>query len=346
MATKRNIRPNAKLFNERLELIDELLFRLVHIQSRIELHKKVNAKLQEKVTIECIDNDLSDLRDELITFNLKNNTNVELKFSRNTGYSYSERGFRLFKNSVSDDDKNLLLLANSLFNVFSGTPLQEKFSAVVKKVMAESLTGGINLETLPNEFVQVDMSLALKSTKWIPRLLEAIFEKECIEIIYKGKKRDMCPYLIKQYKGKWYMVTWDYSSSHTSKTNLYALDNIEDILGVSNKKYIVDPDFNPADYFKYSIGIWHEHDQKPVKVVLEFIENKIFKSFINNPLHHSQKHSLNNTGDKLIVSIEVYDSPELSSMIYSYGSNVKVLEPKSLVDKVKENTRNVLSMYK
>lgn len=98
MATKRNIRPNAKLFNERLELIDELLYRLVHIQSRIELHKKVNAKLQEKVTIECIDNDLSDLRDELITFNLKNNTNVELKFSRNTGYSYSERGFRFFKN--------------------------------------------------------------------------------------------------------------------------------------------------------------------------------------------------------------------------------------------------------
>ena len=346
MATKRNIRPNAKLFNERLELIDELLYRLVHIQSRKELHKKVNAKLQEKVTIECIDNDLSDLRDELITFNLKNNTNVELKFSRNTGYSYSERGFRLFKNSVSDDDKNLLLLANSLFNVFSGTPLQEKFSVVVKKVMAESLTGGINLATLPNEFVQVDMSLALKSTKWIPRLLEAIFEKECIEIIYKGKKRDMCPYLIKQYKGKWYMVTWDYSSSHTSKTNLYSLDNIEDILGVSNKKYIVDPDFNPADYFKYSIGIWHEHDQKPVKVVLEFLEEKLFKSIINNPLHHSQKHSLNNTGDKLIVTIEVYDSPELYSMIYSYGSNVKVLEPKSLVDKVKENTRNVLSMYK
>lgn len=345
MATKRNIRPNAKLFNERLELIDELLYRLVHIQSRIELHKKVNAKLQEKVTIECIDNDLSDLRDELITFNLKNNTNVELKFSRNTGYSYSERGFRLFKNSVSDDDKNLLLLANSLFNVFSGTPLQEKFSVVVKKVMAESLTGGINLATLPNEFVQVDMSLALKSTKWIPRLLEAIFEKECIEIIYKGKKRDMCPYLIKQYKGKWYMVTWDYSSSHTSKTNLYALDNIEDILGVSNKKYIVDPDFNPADYFKYSIGIWHEHDQKPVKVVLEFLEEKIFKGIINNPLHHSQKHSLNNAGDKLIVTIEVYDSPELSSMIYSYGSNVKVLEPKSIANKVAEGANKVIRLY-
>ena len=46
MATKRNIRPNAKLYNERLELIDELLFKLGHIQSRIELHKKVNAKLQ------------------------------------------------------------------------------------------------------------------------------------------------------------------------------------------------------------------------------------------------------------------------------------------------------------
>jgi len=233
MATKRNIRPKAKLFNERLELIDELIFRLGHIQSRIELHKKVNAKLKETVTIECIDNDIADLKDELITFNKKNNTCVELKFNRNTGYSYSEKGFRLYKNSVSDADKNLLLLANSLFNVFNGTPLQGKFSDVVKKVMAESLTGDSNLGVLPKDIVQVDNRMALKSTQWIPRLLEAIFEKECIEILYKKKTRDICPYVIKQSGSKWYMVAWDYSSTHINKTNIYALDNIQEIIGVS-----------------------------------------------------------------------------------------------------------------
>lgn len=345
MATKRNIRPKAKLFNERLELIDELLYRLGHIQSREELYKKVNARLQEKVTAECIDKDISELKSELITYNLRNNTNIELKFIRNVGYSYTERGFRLYKNSVSDYDKNLLLLANSLFNVFNGTPLQDKFGEVVKKVMAESLTGGTNLESIPNDFVQVDKSVSLKSTQWIPRLLEAIFEKECLEIIYKNKKRDICPYVIKQYKSKWYMVAWDYSSSHKSKTNLYAIDNIEEIVGVSGYKYIVDPDFIPEEYFKYSLGIWHEHEQKPVKVVLEFLEEKIFKSIINNPLHHSQKYSLNDTKNILTLTIEVYDCPELYSLIYSYGSNVKVLEPKSVVEKVMDTARKMVGLY-
>ncbi len=346
MATKRNIRPKAKLFNERLELIDELLYKLGHIPSRIELHKKVNAKLQEKVTLECIDNDISDLKDELITYNLKYKTNIELKFIRNTGYSYSERGFRLYKNSVSDADKNLLLLANSLFNVFNGTPLHDKFSEVVKKVMAESLTGGTNLEAIPNDFVQVDKSVSLKSTQWIPRLLEAIFEKDCLEIVYKSKKRDMCPYVIKQYRNKWYMVAWDYSSTHKSKTNLYAIDNIEEIVGFSGEKYFVDPEFNAADYFKYSLGIWHEHNEKPVKVVLDFLEPKMFDSIINNPLHHSQKHILNEAGNKLTVSIEVYDCLELYTMINSYGCNVKVMKPKSVADKVRENAKNLILLYK
>jgi len=346
MATKRNIRPKAKLFNERLELIDELLFRLVHIPSRNELHKKVNAKLQEKVTLECIDNDISDLKDELITYNLKNKTNIELRFKRNVGYSYTERGFRLFKNSVSDEDKNLLLLANSLFNVFNGTPLQDKFSEVVKKVMAESLTGGTNLEAIPNDFVQVDKSISLKSTQWIPRLLEAIFEKDCLEIVYKGKKRDMCPYVIKQYRNKWYMVAWDYSSTHKSKTNLYTIDNIEEIVGFSGEKYFVDPEFNATDYFKYSLGIWHEHNEKPVMVLLEFLEPKMFNGIINNPLHHSQRHSLSKSEDKLSVTIEVYDCLELYTLINSFGCNVKVLEPKSVVKKVKENAKGVMVLYK
>ena len=346
MATKRNLRPKAKLFNERLELIDELLFKLGHIQSRQELFKKVNAKLQDKISIEAIDKDIVQLKDELIVYNLKNNSNVELKFNRNTGYQYTEKGFRLYKNSVSDDDKNLLLLANSLFNVFNGTPLQDKFSVVVKKIMSESLTGGANLDELPNDFVQVDRAVTLKSTKWIPKLLESIFEKDCLEIIYKGKKRDMCPYVIKQHRSKWYMVAWDHSSNHKSKTNVYALDTIEDILGISSREYKVDPNFIPEDYFNYCIGIWHEHEQKPVKVVMEFSENKLFNSIQNNPLHHSQQCHFNNTKDKLIVSIEVFDSPELYSIIYNYGSAVKVLEPKSVADKVMESARKVVDLYK
>jgi len=345
MATKRNIRPTAKLFNERLELIDELVFKLGHIQSRQELFKKVNAKLKDKISIDAIDKDILQLKDELNAYNLKNNTNVELKFSRNTGYHYTQKGFRLYKNSVSDADKNLLLLANSLFNVFNGTPLQDKFSEVVKKVMAESLTGGTNLEAIPNDFVQVDKSVSLKSTQWIPRLLEAIFEKDCLEIVYKGKKRDMCPYVIKQYRNKWYMVAWDYSSTHKSKTNLYAIDNIEKIVGYSGEKYFVDPEFNAADYFKYSLGIWHEHNEKPVKVVLEFLEQKMFNGIINNPLHHSQKHTLNKAKNTLTIEIKVYDCLELHTMINSYGCNVKVLEPKTVAEKIAETARMTLNLY-
>jgi len=345
MATKRNIRTKAKLFNERLELIDELLYRFGHIQSRSELRSKVNARLSEKVSAECIDKDIAELKDELINYNLQHDTNIQLKFFRNIGYKYSESGFRLYKNSLSDDDKNLLLLANSLFNVFNGTPLQEKFSEVVRKIMSESLTGFSKKDIISNNFIQVDSSVSLESTKWIPQLLEAILEKKCLDIIYKDRKRAICPYVVKQYKNKWYMVAWDYSSSHKSKTNLYAITNIEAIIGESAKKYFVDPDFIPEEYFKYSLGIWHHHEESPVRVTLEFLDSAIFNSIISNPLHHSQVHLLNSSKDRLTVTFEVFDCPELYSLILSFGPYVKVLEPFMVAEKIKESALKTQLLY-
>ena len=216
----------------------------------------------------------------------------------------------------------------------------------------DSLTIEKKNEELPKNIVQIDKGIHLKSKEWLPQILDAILNKESIEVVYTNnkketKKRHLCPYVVKQYNNKWYMTAYDHTSSNKNKIIVFLLDNISSIER-SNKTYVIDESFNAEDYFKYSIGIWHEHDKPPLKVKLEFYNEKygsLFDSIQNNPIHHLQKCTINKAGTKMIVELEVYESTELYAIIRNYGSSVKVLEPKLVADKVVESAKKVLLLY-
>ncbi len=336
---------------ERLVIMDELISKASSVKPipKEVLFKKVNQKLKTKIGKERFNQDIGELRNELDEYSRTNGIEVFLINIRNIGYYYSLKGFKRY-NNIDEDDKNLLLYANSLFDVFSGTPLYQKFNTVVKRLIDESLTIEKKNEDLPKNIVQIDKGIHLKSKEWLPQILDAILQKQCLDVLYTNaqkitQKKHLCPYVIKQYNNKWHMVAYDHTTTRPEKTNVFTLDNIDSI-DLSNRPYIIDENFNAEDYFKYCLGIWHEHKEKPIKVELEFLEKTIFNSIINNPIHHSQTHRLNKPQTKLTVTIEVFESPELMRLINSYGSSVKVLEPISLVDKVKENGKNVINLYK
>lgn len=330
---------------ERIELIDQLLVKYKHIPSRKDFLAKVNNKLpfDNKISIYTLDNDIEYLRAEIaLKFG-----DVRLEYSKESGFHYSQAGFSLFKNTVTDEDQHLLMLANSLFNVFKGTPLKEKFSLVVNKVLAESLTGDSFVGIQELNHIQVEPAASSKSIQWIPVLLEAIYEKNSLEMKYKGfnkpeKKKIICPYVLKQYRNRWYMVAYDYDCERAEKTNVFSLDAIEH-LEISNKKYFIDPTFNAADYFRYCIGVWHWHKNKPIKVRLEF--NGYIEMVQATPLHHSQKIKTSTDGKKLTVKMEVYNSPELEMMIKGFGNAVKVISPKALTKSIAVSAHKVVLLY-
>jgi predicted DNA-binding transcriptional regulator YafY len=263
------------------------------------------------------------------------------------GYYYSQRGFSLFKTDVNYEDKNMLVLAASVFSLFKGTPLQDKFSQLVDKVLSSSNLDGKVHGLSEMQIIEIGSNLSVKGSEHIPRLLDAIFEKDCLEMVYQGigkpeKKKHVCPYIIKKYLNRWFMVAYDHNGERAQKTSVFALDGIRS-LDLSNKKYIIDPEFIPEDYFKYSLGVWHWHDQQPVKV--ELIFTGYIDQIIYSPLHHSQTYQLSDNRETLHVQIEVYQSPELEMLIQSFGDKVKVVSPQSLVDTMKTRAQKTLDIY-
>ena len=118
MSVKTSVSSKVRHSLERIELIDQILSSGKKKLDRESLLSHVNNRLFAHgvpITLFTLDKDIKYLK-ILISDN-----EVTLKFSKADGYHYSEPGYSYFKNSVNDNDKNLLMLANSLFNVFNET---------------------------------------------------------------------------------------------------------------------------------------------------------------------------------------------------------------------------------
>ncbi len=338
--------------NERLLIIDEILSKINTAISADNLLRKVNYQLKTKIGKDTLNKDIPFLKKALAEYSKKKSIKVSLICERNSGYYYSLKNFKLFGENVDEEEKNLLLYATSLFDVFSGTSLHQKFNDIVKRLIDNSITLDKKNFSMPKNILHIDNGIHLKSKEWLTTIFDAILKKESLEVIYTNnkketKKKHLCPYVVKHYNNKWHMVAYDLTSSHDKKINVFLLDNISSIEW-SNKPYFIDDRFNPEDYFRYSIGVWHEHEIPPIKVKLEFSNEgyaNLFDSIQNNPIHHLQKCTVNKSGNKMIVELEVYESSELYSIIRRFGSSVKVLEPSSVALKVKEDSKKVLELY-
>ena len=297
-----------------------------------------------------LDKDISAYRKKLKEHNKINKTKIELILNYHTkDFYYSELEFSLFKTIVTDEEKELLIWANNLFKIFKWEPLEKKFSTTVNKVLAESLSGGTVEGLSESNIIQLETGFGGAGNQWIPKLLKAIIGRECLEMQYKGlgkeeKKKHICPYVLKQFRGRWFMVAYDHNCIRKEKTNVFSLDGIINLDVCATKwKYIVDDNFNAANYFSYSLGIWHSHDKEPIEVKLEFSSH--IEMIQLSPLHHSQKASISKDGKKLAVEIKVYDTPELESMIMSFGTAVKVKSPDTLAKTIAESAKRVVSLY-
>jgi predicted DNA-binding transcriptional regulator YafY len=330
--------------NMRLKLIDKILSENKRIPDRKIFRQKINAELTDdkQVSFETLDKDIKHLR-QLIH---EKNCDVQLKFKKNVGYYYSQEGFKYFDHSINQDDKPTLILAQNLFSSLAGSVLEPKFNEIVNKILELSIEENDEIDKDDIKYISIANSTSDQGVKWIEPLLKAIYQKDALLITYKSlnkepRARVISPYLLRYHNERWYLVAGDHNSPHTNKEIIFALERISSI-EFSNKPYQIS-EANLIDFFKYSIGVWQEHEKLPQKIVLAFSQYKEY--IITTPLHHSQKISYDNTSNDLIVEITVYESPELYKLILGFGEKVKVLEPQFLVENIKNKIAQMAMKY-
>jgi proteasome accessory factor B len=192
----------------------------------------------------------------------------------------------------------------------------------------------------PSVFLEKRKSLG---TEHIYGIIHAIQNGTVLQFTYQkhwedfSSQRNVYPIAIKESQQRWYLVALD-KKNDVVKT--FGLDRI------SNLK-ITETKFKPFAYnvekeFQHAFGV--ETYEAAEKVVLKFPKQQgnYIKTF---PLHESQR-IVEETEDTVILEIYIHTTNDILMELLKYGSDVKVLAPISLQNKIKNSISEMYNLYK
>jgi predicted DNA-binding transcriptional regulator YafY len=316
----------------RYQLIDECLRnRSKSYPTMEDLIDYCEQKIGKSFGMSTIKKDLSDMRnDELLGYH------APIEFSKiDKGYYYSNPDYSIAKISLTNDDLEKLQLALDVLHRYEDIKHIAGFSDVLEKVLKTvRITNNAKVKNI-EQVIQLETAPAMKGMELIDEMANYIIEKQPISFDYfsyytkKIKKHLVHPYLIKEYRNRWYVVALEHD---VKEVRVFGLDRISNCIP-EPISFTKSADFNAEMLFKYSFGITI-NDLKPAEIILSFSAEQRYY-FLSQPVHATQE-VIKDTDKEFRIKITVIPSYELIQFIKSFGSKVKVLSPASLQKQVNE----------
>ena len=131
----------------------------------------------------------------------------------------------------------------------------------------------------------------------------------------------------------------DLKDNHIKSFALDRLTNLE----ITRRDFQQGTGFDVTEHFKYCFGIISPNDDKPQEIILSFnsFHGKYIKSL---PLHESQQVIIDNE-EELQVKLTLFVTHDFFMELLSFGANLKVIKPISLINDLKNTFKSVLEQY-
>lgn len=149
-------------------------------------------------------------------------------------------------------------------------------------------------------------------------------------------ERIVKPLAIKESQHRWYLIAWD---NNTDMIKNFGFDRITNLR-------ILDTKFKPMtinveDKYQHAFGV--ETYSEPQKIILEFSwqQGNYIKSF---PLHSSQK-IISDSDDRLVIELFLHTTNDIAMELLKYGAEVKIIEPESLRNDIKNRAVEMMKLY-
>lgn len=239
--------------------------------------------------------------------------NYDIQNNKSTGYYF------IAEDEEQNNDNSHLL---DSFNLFNALSLTNNYS----------------------DFIQFE-NRTPKGTEHIYGLLHAIKNKFITEIQYhkfyesNAEKVTVYPYLIKQFNGRWYLLCL---KTEINEIRTYALDRIL-IVEIKKKKFTVSKELDLINYFKNCFGIITPSSTKAERIVFNMgsFQTNYIKSY---PLHETQL-IIKESNEFTTFEITVFVTEDLIMELLSYGQELEIISPKSLVKQMVMIHKKILNKY-
>ena len=186
---------------------------------------------------------------------------------------------------------------------------------------------------------------APQGTENLYGLLHAIKNNLQIEFSHKKfwedqtKNRKVEPYALKEFKNRWYLVAKDLVDN-SIKT--FGLDRLTE-LHITRTKFIYPNNFDVREKFRFFFGIISPNELLPDEIILSFDpdQGRFVKSL---PLHSTQEIVLENEAE-FRIRLKICVTRDFVMELLSFGDSVKVIEPTSLIEKMKQIYAKAIALY-
>lgn len=258
---------------------------------------------------------------------------------------YKEQDESISSINLDSSQKAMLEMAIQTLKIFGGSSLFVKFNTIIHRIMTNSLLRKLDKEKI-KQVIQLSDTPNDSGQNWLEVIFEAIVEQRVLWINYGSLGnpsgfREISPYLIKEYRNRWYCVAFDHISN---SVRLFKLSRIKEVKS-STGSFLKSPEFSEEQYFQYSLGVFHSRFHDPQEVKLR-VKGKIAQTIVEDPIHPTMKILGKDDNQDILISIVVYPTPELKNLILGYGANIEVLEPRSLRNEIVESLKKNLEVYR
>lgn len=183
----------------------------------------------------------------------------------------------------------------------------------------------------------------------LEQLVKALVNQKKIHITYQKSQRteprrhELAPLSMLMYKRGLYLVgrrDVDPNRPDRKRDLTFAVERIASV-SLLEDSFAYPEDYDPSRRFQSSFGLIS--DNEPCRIVLQFTK-LVAPNVAGRRWHHSQKTQTKRDGS-LHMTLHLEPNVELRSWIRSYGPHVKVLEPQSLIDTLRDELQAALAQY-
>lgn len=265
-----------------------------------------------------------------------------IKYSkRHGGYYYSDEHFSMNDIPLTEDDIEAIKFATKTLSQFKDMDMFQQFGFAIDKIVDRITIASDPADKSIAEFVQFETPISSGGNEFLNPLLNSIRKKTAVFFDYesfqtqKRKARKVLPLLLKEYRNRWYLLSYD-----TVKEAIitYALDRMFD-LQESEEVLQCPIDFRPDRFFRHAIGITAINGE-PDEVVFK-ADNIAAKYISSQPFHVSQE-IVKEGKNKTTFRMTVFVSEELIRSFMSYGGEIEVVEPESLKQEIQSRAKAIL----
>jgi predicted DNA-binding transcriptional regulator YafY len=279
-------------------------------------------------------------------FNMRMEHDAPIKYSKkNDGYYYEDPSYSINDIPLTEDDLESIQFAVNTLQQFREVDMFKQFGQAIDKIVDRVAIESKQSLTSDNPIVQFETAYSTGGNEFLPPLYEAIIIRRKVEFNYRSfkssdfKVRIVSPLLLKEYRNRWYLISFDESKNDIIT---FALDRMEGLQVIENPASIPH-NFDAKEYFEYSTGItaykgepeWIEIKADPISA----------KYILSQPFHHSQKNTFENA-DYSIFKLKAFISEELIRSILSFGGEIEVLSPVALRTILQERSSALFQKYK